>query len=168
MTVNLKVPYLSQLDNANAPYGTCNLTCVAMCLQFFGVKGDGTAIQLEDQLFNYVVKHRLSRHNPLDLVRVFESKKIRDQFSFNTAWGEVRSWLDNGKPCIVHGYFTRSGHIIVLRGYDREGFFVNDPYGEWFSWGYDTRKSGENLHYSNGLLNRVCCPDNQLWIHRVG
>jgi len=33
-------------------------------------------------------------------------------------------------------------------------FPVNDPWGEWFSWGYQN-STGENLHYSYNLMNRV-------------
>ncbi len=48
--VKLNVPYLSQLDNINNPHGSCNVTCVAMCLSFFGkaLKNPATGQQLED------------------------------------------------------------------------------------------------------------------------
>ena len=77
-----------------------------------------------------------------------------------------------GRPVIIHGYFTASGHIIVIRGYDASGFIVNDPYGEFFQSGYDNRRSGAGLHYSYGLIARTCYPESQqdpqnLWIHSL-
>ncbi|HLO51488.1 MAG TPA: C39 family peptidase, partial [Kamptonema sp.] len=50
---NLNVPYLSQLDNENNPYGSCNVTCVAMCLGFLGhpLVDPVTNQQLEDELY---------------------------------------------------------------------------------------------------------------------
>ena len=73
---------------------------------------------------------------------------------------------------IVHGYFTKSGHIVVIRGYDDKGFLVNDPYGEWFSHGYDNSRSGKRLHYSYNLIARTCSPESQsnprnIWYHTV-
>jgi len=73
---------------------------------------------------------------------------------------------------IVHGYFTSFGYIVVIRGYDDTGFLVNDPYGEWFSTGYDNSRSGERLHYSHDLIARTCSQESRgnpahIWLHTV-
>ena len=42
----------------------------------------------------------------------------------------MKALLDNGSLIICamsRGDFTLAGHFIVIRGYDREGFLVNDP-----------------------------------------
>ena len=42
----------------------------------------------------------------------------------------MRAALDQGRVIICavgRGYFTTAGHFIVIYGYDREGFWVNDP-----------------------------------------
>lgn len=168
----LSVPYLSQLDNQNVPYGTCNLTSVAMVMQFFDIVGTGDG-QLEDQLFTWVQERGLDRHSPHDLVTVIQSKGLYDDFQPNARWNDVRSWLGAGNPVIVHGYFTRSGHIIVIRGYDdslydgRGAWLVNDPYGEWTRGGYDLSVSGECLPYSYRMMEELCGSDGDLWVHYV-
>ncbi|HAT12513.1 MAG TPA: hypothetical protein DCS91_01905 [Microcoleaceae bacterium UBA11344] len=75
--------------------------------------------------------------------------------------------LSADNPCIIHGYFTAAGHIIVLIGFDNEGFFVQDPYGEWFESGYDTEATGKALHYSYELIIRKCAYDDEFWVHYV-
>ncbi len=172
MGVNLAVPYLSQLDNQKNPYGSCNATSVAMCLRFlapdrnFGIRADK---QLEDGLQDLLEANGKSRHDPYDLAWLFKHLMVKDDFQPDAKWGDVKKWLDSGKPCIVHGYFTSSGHIIVIRGYTDDGnWIVNDPYGEWFSDGYQTDLSGEGLVYSDHIMKKCCGHDGDLWIHFVG
>jgi uncharacterized protein YvpB len=82
---------------------------------------------------------------------------------------DIRRSIAQGRPCIVHGYFTDFGHIIVVRGYDERGFYVNDPFGEWFDSGYRNDLPGGNLHYSNRLIQSKCSPEgsNYVWLHRI-
>ena len=168
------VPYKSQLDNAFNPTGSCNVTSIAMCLEYFGVKprkskeaGYYKAEQLEDELYRYMERQGLSRHSPQDLARVVRDYGKKDDF---TVWGTFERCRDHiaaGNPCVIHGYFTSFGHIIVLVGYNDKGFIVHDPYGEWFSSGYRTDLSGEFLHYSYDLIQRTCIPDGQFWVHYI-
>lgn len=168
----LSVPYFSQLDNLNNPYGSCNVTSVAMCMAYFGIKGDGSG-QLEDQLYEYLLDHRMSRHNPHDLAQLFPTKGLSDRFQSKATWAEVREHIDAGNPAIAHGYFTRFGHIVAIVGYDdtaysgRGAWIVNDPYGEWFASGYRTDVSGERVAYSYQMMDQLCSPDGDLWIHFV-
>lgn len=173
-SVKLKVPYKYQLDNAENPLGSCNVTSVAMCLEFLDSdlgdrkykSGDG---QLEDHLYRFMENHDLDRHSPQDLEKLINHHyyPIKDSF---TPWGTIercKSHLASGNPCVIHGYFTSFGHIIVLVGYDNKGFLVHDPYGEWFESGYDTDASGAYLHYSFDLIKRTCIPDGQFWVHYI-
>ncbi|MCU0540771.1 MAG: C39 family peptidase [Oscillatoriaceae cyanobacterium Prado104] len=164
--MKLNVPFKSQLDNRLNPTGACNVTSIAMCLAYFGVEPQGVD-QLEDELFQYMLRKGLSRHSPEDLAQVVRDYGKKDDF---TVWGtfeRCRDHLAAGNPCVIHGYFTSFGHIIVLVGYDDKGFIVHDPYGEWFSSGYRTDLSGEFLHYSYGLIQRTCIPDGQFWVHYI-
>jgi uncharacterized protein YvpB len=164
--VKLNVPFKSQLDNRLNPTGACNVTSIAMCLAYLGMEPQGTD-QLEDELFQHMERKGLNRHSPEDLARVVRDYDKKDDF---TVWGtfeRCRNHIAAGNPCVIHGYFTSFGHIIVLVGYDDKGFIVHDPYGEWFSSGYRTDLSGEFLHYSYGLIQRTCIPDGQFWVHYV-
>lgn len=168
-TTKLNVPYLSQLDNENNPHGSCNVTSVAMCLGYFGhpLRNPNTGEQLEDELYRYCLDHGLSRHSPQDLDKLITLYGYEDDFQPNAKWGEVKNWLDAGKPCIVHGWFTRSGHIITIVGYNEKGWIVHDPYGQWYSSGYDTDASGAYLTYAYDMMKEVCGTDGDLWIHYV-
>jgi|694.fasta_scaffold76303_3 GH24 family phage-related lysozyme (muramidase) len=168
----LNVPYLSQLDNRENPFGSCNVTCVAMCLTYLGMPPKpGT--QLEDELYRKMEQLGWSRHDPNDLKTLIDSfPGYKDIFRPNGSFKDIQTSIDAGNPVIIHGYFTQSGHIIVVCGYDDKGFIVNDPYGEYFSSGYDNDRSGEKLHYSYNLIGRTCSPESQsnprnIWYHTV-
>jgi predicted chitinase len=165
-SIDLEVPYLSQMDNINNPQGACNVTSVAMCMSYFGhpIRNSRNE-QLEDELYKFCLNNGLSRHFPNDLQTLAQLYGYQSRFEPKARWEDVRAWLASGRPCIVHGWFTRIGHIIVIKGYSSKGWLVNDPYGEWFSWGYDTTVSGKNLIYSDELMVRTCGTNGDLWIH---
>lgn len=166
--VMLPIPYLSQLNNEQNPHGSCNVTCVAMCLAYFGHRPiNSQGLQLEDELYRYCLENRLSRHSPHDLAKLLQIYGRQDIFEEKAKWADVKQWLIKGNPCIVHGWFTRSGHIITIVGFNSKGWIVHDPYGEWFSWGYDTSVSGKYLTYSYGMMQKLCGHDGDLWIHYV-
>lgn len=166
--VKLNVPYKSQLDNYYNPTGSCNVTSIAMCLEYLGVpRYDNRFRQLEDELYQWCIDKGYSRHSPQDLAQVVRDYKRKDDF---TVWGTIEHCQDHlrgGNPCVIHGYFTSFGHIIVLVGFDENGFIVHDPYGEWFASGYDTSRSGAFLHYSYDLIRHTCIPDGQFWVHYI-
>jgi len=166
-SVHLNVPFLSQLDNTNNPHGSCNVTSVSMCMAYFGQSQQSGGKQLEDELYEYMTNNGLSRHSPDDLRKVLIQYGYQDDFQPDAKWAEVKAWVDRGKPCITHGWFTQSGHIICIIGYNSQGWIVHDPYGEWHKDGYDTQTSGANLVYPYAMMKDVCGPDGDLWIHYV-
>lgn len=166
-SVKLEIFYRSQLDNLYNPTGACNVTSIAMCLDFLRVPRRQKTGQYEDELYQYAIDNGYSRHSPQDLARIVRDYGAVDKF---TDWGTIegcQKHLAAGNPCVVHGYFTSFGHIVVVVGYDSKGFFVHDPYGEWFDSGYDTSANGAYLHYSYDLIQRTCIPDGQFWVHYI-
>jgi uncharacterized protein YvpB len=167
MTVRLEISYRSQLDNIENPTGSCNVTSLAMCLDFLKTPRRKKTGQFEDELYEYAIAKGYSRHSPQDLAQIVRDYGAKDEF---TEWGTIercKSHLANGNPAVIHGYFTSFGHIIVLVGFDNKGFLVHDPYGEWFESGYNTDVSGAYLHYSYDLIRRICIPDGQFWVHYI-
>jgi hypothetical protein len=70
---------------------------------------------------------------------------------------------------VVHGDFTASGHIVVVIGYDRDGFIVHDPSGLWsgaLRGGYPARTAtnGRAVRYSLAALDRVIGPSGNIWL----
>lgn len=174
-TVKLDVPYKSQRDNVNDPDITCNLTCLAMCMQFLKPSIKATkGGQLEDELIQYAFKNSINRESPYGMAKIAHQYGFNDRFETHAKVKAVKTWLAEGNPAITHGYFTRSGHIITLVGYNEKGFIVHDPFGEWYASGYDRNvpggdnEKGKFKLYSYNLIERTCIdPDGTFWIHFV-
>ena len=166
-TVRLGIPYRAKMDNFYNPTGACNVTSIAMCLDFLRVPRRNRAGQFEDELYEYAIAKGYSRWDPYDLAKIVRDYGAQDYYTENATIDDVQDWLASGNPAVIHGYFTSFGHIIVAAGYDSEGFFVHDPYGEWFPGGYDTSVSGSYLHYSYRLIRSVCMADGDFWVHFI-
>ena len=160
-------PYLSQRDNRRNPSGSCNVTSIAMCLKYLGIVGNGEG-QLEDQLYLRCEQMGFSRHDPLGLHDLVESfKGIKDDYTRSGTLEKIRISIAENRSVVLHGYFTPFGHILAVKGYDERGLIVNDPWGEYFADGYDTTANGEGLHYSWGLISRVCSPESVADPHHI-
>lgn len=166
-SIRLNIPYKSQLDNEENPTGSCNVTSLAMCLQFLEAKRKTGVGQFEDELYRYAEDNGLSRHDPHDLAVIVERYGCRDDFRSNATIAQVKEWLTDGKPIVIHGYFTTFGHIVVITGFDSTGFIVHDPYGEWTPYGYRTDRSGQAVHYSYDMIKSLCIPDGSFWVHFI-
>lgn len=164
--VMLPVPYLSQRDNAIRPSQTCNMTSAAMVIGFYYPNKLKGKRQLEDILTEKLTQTKGpdSIYYHANIVAILEEYGVISTFSTETSFNEIKAHLAAGNPVIYSGRFTKSGHIIVLRGFDESGFIVNDPWGEWASGGY-LSKSGENLHYSYGMMQELAYGDDGGWAH---
>lgn len=166
--INNPVPFLSQLDNRNNPFGSCNVTSLAMCLKYLYPEknfGCPKGVQLEDFIYERMLDLHLDRHLPYDLERLYKMYSPSSYFSPEANFHQIRRHLDAGGCCIIHGWFTRSGHIVVIKGYNDEGFYINDPYGSWTHHGYDNSLTGENEFFLNETLADLCCDTQGCWVH---
>lgn len=165
---SIKLPFFSQLDNYFNPTGSCNVTSIAMCLFYLGVRPKGSYKQLEDELYNYMLDNALSRHSPHHLAKVVRDYGFKDYFTEHATIEDCKKHIYKKEmPTVIHGYFTTFGHIIAVKGFNEKGFIVNDPYGEWFPTGYRTDLSGEGLTYSYDMIRRLCIPDGSFWVHFI-
>lgn len=134
--------YQSQIDNIRLPDSTCGITSVAMALRFFG--NNVTSNQLLER-YDYTIAQ-----SNQTMAKIFDDYRLRYDIFYTASRAQLQSHLRAGHPVILQTYFTRSGHIIALVGYDDTGWIVHDPNGEWSgSPGSSPYKSG------SGLYNKV-------------
>jgi peptidoglycan hydrolase-like protein with peptidoglycan-binding domain len=160
MAINHKVPYFSQEDNEIEPWRTCGPTSAAMCLKYFNVADFGSFPQYEDDVKARFDRLGIDHGAPDGIRRLLEGLGLRDDLTMKGSLSDITRSLDSGEICILHGYWTGPGHILVIRGYNDNGdFFVNDPAGEWFYSGYSYNSplspdnKGENKLYSRRLIS---------------
>jgi uncharacterized protein YvpB len=170
-TIELDVPYRNQRNNSLNPDGSCNVTCKAMILAYYGIgqRHPETYEQFEDELYEEMEIRGWNRHVPEDLAMLSNDYGLRTKFDKEGSIAKCQQQLLDHNPVVIHGYFTNFGHIIVLKGFDEKGFIVHDPFGEWHRWGYDRNTfdqiKGKNLNYSYQLIQECCMPDGSLWMH---
>ena len=91
---------------------------------------------------------------------------------------ELKAELDAGNPTIVHGYFTSYGHVMIVLGYDANGYWVNDPAGRWnqyFAGGYPygwNSTIGKGIYYNKTYFEEAIATWNgytpaPLWFHKI-
>jgi hypothetical protein len=160
MAINHNVPYFSQEDNEIEPWRTSGLTSAAMCLKYFNVPDLGSFPQYEDDVKARCDRLGIDHSAPDGIKRLLEGLGLRDDLTLKGSLSDITRSLDSGQICILHGFWTNSGHILVIRGYNDKGdFFVNDPAGEWFYGGYSKNSplspdnKGENKLYSRRLIS---------------
>ncbi len=156
MALNYNVPYFNQENNAIEPWRTCGATSAAMCLKYFEVPDLGPMPQYEDDVKQRFDTRGIDHGSPDGIKTLVEGLGLKDNLTMKGNLSEITRALDNEEICILHGYWTAPGHILVIRGYDENGdFFVNDPAGEWFPGGYDRNSAnGEDNKGENKLYSR--------------
>jgi|GEM_PF-2883575 len=164
----LKVPYLSQRDNRYHPGGTCNVTSYAMALSFLGVKPRNPGMQLEDEFSTFMEAHGKDRHTHTDLCWLAGQYGITARFATNRTWDQIRQQIRSGRPVVVSGKYTQSGHIITIIGLHGDGFIVHDPWGNALK-GY-TDRNGRQLFYPYDYMHAKtrACGANGKWAHFFG
>lgn len=164
--VELNVPYFSQRDNPRFYWSTCNVTSIAMAFYYYGIRSSSGG-QLEDELLDWCVSRygEGSQTDHTALSELIRAYGFKTSFSPNRTWSEVKNELTNGRPFVLAGDFTASGHIVCAVGHTSEGLIVNDPWGDALT-GYSDTEGGKLL-YPYGYLNEVAGPDGNIWAHFI-
>lgn len=140
-----KVPYHSQRDNESNTNGAtinnmCNLTTLAMCLEYLGISNPGTLdgrsyAQFEDYLEALRVKEGLPARTTGAAMEGLAKKMGAAGFQWlfgstkNTTRADWERWRDNtlraGKAILL----SIGGHIVRVQNATAQGLVVDDPYG---------------------------------------
>jgi uncharacterized protein YvpB len=165
-SIELNVPYLSQLNNRFRPRATCNVTSLAMAMRYWGTVGS-TSGQLEDELYQWCVKNYgpESQLENTVLVKLMRAYGFSADFRTDRTWADIRTELRLGRPVVVGGFFTAAGHIVCIIGFNSQGYWVNDPYGDAIT-GYRNAYGGRRF-YPRSYMEKMCSPegDGHTWAH---
>lgn len=148
------------------------LTCIAMSLVFLRADRKpqyrGFCSQ-EEEIYQYARDSDYLLNLPESLVKIVREYGKSSRFSTNLTIEQCEDHLDGGFPVALHGYFTPSGHVVVLVGYENGDFLTHDPYGEWFRTGYRADLPGAFQRHSYDLIRELCgCgKDGALWAHLI-
>jgi GH24 family phage-related lysozyme (muramidase) len=139
----IKALKLSQPD-----VSTCQAACIAMAI------GNKNITGIRQQLLQLGIAG-----DPTVMQKVIRKYTSKVAYSDNASLNDIYEWLKNRELLITHGWFTRSGHVIVLDGlkYDsasgRYSLNVADPWSEFNgpSWKYDK----PNVKFYDGFYSEL-------------
>ena len=143
------VKYHSQRDNETKDgkvngHNMCQLTSLAMIMEYKGIeigngdkqyedklyeiakrigKGDNKLWDQTEDVYKEIINYINKINNENNLIVVISNLRKID-FESN-----VKKLIDQGKPVIASGNFP-NGHVIVIVGYDKKGWIAHDPYGD--------------------------------------
>lgn len=169
------VPYYSQLDNRFEPKATCSTTSMAMITDYLGMTNQAAqSLPTPDFIYQKFGKLQMvdSFSKGFNALAIQANSAWRDDATEQGTIDELRARAAAGIPSVIPGWFTPSGHILVVLGFDGESYIVHDPYGRWdqHKWGsYDTSISGAYLHYEKSAFEYAINDNGQgddLWLHR--
>lgn len=124
------MPYFHQFSNRINPSGSCQNTCVAMVLKFYGAE-DITPDMISAKWGTSVAQSTGGLRQIFDEEAALRGLRVRDGVTEQGTLAELHAALDAGKPVIVHGGFSTVGHLIVLVGYDARYYYAMDPASKW-------------------------------------
>lgn len=165
----LSIPYYNQYDNRNYPSATCQNTSIAMVLSHFQYKIK------PDEIFSRWGKDMAQSPSGLNYIYSHYAANSFINTYTNSSPEDLQYALSQGYVAIVHGYFTSYGHVLVVRSFDGQYYYVNDPAGRWsgcFKCGYTTGDyNGVTKYPKIAFENAVFTSDGSSylpgWIHLI-
>ena len=124
------VPYFHQHSNRINPSGSCQNTCIAIVLKYYGAD-DITPDMISAKWGTYVAQTTGGLESVFNEEAALRGLRVRDQSTETGLLWELHALLDAGRPVIVHGGFSSVGHLMVLVGYDERFYYAMDPASQW-------------------------------------
>lgn len=153
--VDLDVPYFYQYDNAYEPGSTCGITSAAMLIDYWdpsSVTPDGL----------YRTYGKAQGQSPSGLAQLYAWEGLSSDYGTRGTRAELRAHLDAGRPVVVHGYWTGSGHVAVIVGYTDTDWIVNDPAGDWYTC-YGCGPADHIAYPIGGAWDAEMSSDGDIW-----
>ncbi|HEY3391919.1 MAG TPA: hypothetical protein VGK58_04390 [Lacipirellulaceae bacterium] len=132
-----KAEYCNQRNNdcmEDADGGTCNLTAVAMALQYLGVKNPYPQMDYDEALVKIATENMGALTSSDTWKKVAAKLGVNNFTLFASSVKEKRAWwestVDNGY--LKKGYgivMSLDGHVVRLQAVTDAGLVVDDPYG---------------------------------------
>ena len=146
----LPVIYMSQRDNYRDASRTCFSSSCAMMLKFL----KPSSIKNDDDYIRTVFSFGDSTDSSIQLVAL-RHYGLTAKFVTNGSRALIKKQIDAGKPVPVgflhHGTVKSpqgGGHWLCIIGYDSQGYWVHDPWGECdLTTGVYKSTNGKKLHY---------------------
>ena len=147
-------PYFYQTDNGPEGWRQCQTSSIAMCLKYLDVPGINTDLDYLKITKKY--GDTTSRYTHLDALKELN---VYAKFTQTADDKDVKSQIDKGLPVVAgflhHGTVTKptgGGHYLVITGYSKTHWLVQDPYGEVDlingTWVSTSSVAGKNAKYS--------------------
>ncbi len=124
--VSLDVPYFYQYDNRYEPGATCGITSTAMAINWWRANR-----VTPDAL--YLDYGKAQGQSPSGIAQIYQWEGLYADWTVTGTRAQIRAHLDAGRPVVAHGYWTGSGHVTAIVGYDGDDWIVNDPAGDWYN-----------------------------------
>jgi len=121
--------YVEYGDDSNIGLSGCGPVCLSMALYY--LTGDETLTP--DRIASYSMKNGYYISGTGTAWALMED--VPAEYGIKVRQPDIDEWsmksaLDGGAVLICSmgpGDFTAGGHFVVITGYDRNGFFINDP-----------------------------------------
>lgn len=152
-------PYFYQQDNGPEGWRQCQTSTIAMCLKYLDVPG----INDDIDYLKIVNKYGDTTHRDPHYKALAELK-VHAKFTLSANEQDIKDEIDKGLPVVAgilhHGAVSKptgTGHFIVITGYNKTHWLVQDPYGELDvvngGWAARGAADGKNVRYSFRNLN---------------
>ena len=125
-------PYFYQRDNGPEGWRQCQTSAIAMCLKYIdvpGIKDDLDYLKIVNKYGD--TTYQQTHMDALDELGVYA------KFTRSADADDIKQQIDKGLPVVAgvlhHGTVSRpfgGGHYIVITGYGKDYWLVQDPYGE--------------------------------------